>query len=43
MEGIMNAYVLAFFNKYLNGKDTPLLKAPSATYPEVEFNLHNAK
>lgn len=43
MEGILNSYVLAFFNKYLRGKDTPLLKGPSASYPEVEFNLRNAR
>ncbi len=42
MEGIMNAYVLAFFNKYLKGKDTPLLKGPAASYPEVEFSSHKA-
>ncbi len=40
MEGIMNGYVLAFFDKYIKGKDTPLLKGPSANYPEVEFNSH---
>ncbi len=43
MEGIMNAYVLAFLNKYLKGKDTSLLKGASPSYPEVEFNLHNAR
>ncbi len=43
MESVMNAYVLAFFNKYLKGKDTPLLKEPSANYPEVEFSLRHAR
>jgi hypothetical protein len=43
MEGIMNSYVLAFFNKYLKDIDTPLLKGPSATYPEVEFNSHDGQ
>jgi len=40
MEGIMNGYVLAFFDRYLKGKDTPLLKGVPANYPEVEFNSH---
>ncbi len=38
MEVIMSAYTLAFFDKYLRGKDSPLLKTPSAPYPEVEFS-----
>ncbi len=42
METIMNAYVLAFFDQYLRGKDSPLLKTPSASYPEVEFSSRNA-
>ncbi len=42
MERIMNAYVLAFFDKYLRGKDSPLLKTDSAAYPEVEFSTHKA-
>ncbi|MGI8838984.1 MAG: alpha/beta hydrolase family protein [Pyrinomonadaceae bacterium] len=40
MEGIMNDYVLAFFDKYLKSKDVPLLKGPAAKYPEIQFNLH---
>jgi hypothetical protein len=32
MERIMNDYVLACFDKYLRGKDSPLLKAPWAKY-----------
>ena len=31
------AYVGAFLDRHLRGLDTPLLDAPSATYPEVEF------
>lgn len=42
MELIVNAYTLAFFDKYLRGKDSPLLKTPSASYPEVEFSSHKA-
>ena len=34
---ITNNYLLAFFGKYLNGEDAPLLGGPSADYPEVEF------
>ncbi len=40
MEGIINSYVLAFFDKYLKGKETSLLKGPPSNYPEVEFNSH---
>ena len=42
MERIMNAYVLAFFDKYLKGKDAPLLAENSADFPEVEFSLRKA-
>ncbi len=38
MERIISDYVLAFFDKYLKGKDAPLLKGPPAHYSEVEFN-----
>lgn len=34
---IVNAYVLAFFDKYLKGKAAPLLDGPSAAYKEVGF------
>lgn len=33
-------YALAFFGKYLNGEDSPLLDAPSSDYPEVTFEMH---
>ena len=32
---IMNAYTLAFFNKYLKEIDSPLLDGPSPDFPEV--------
>jgi predicted dienelactone hydrolase len=35
---IVIAYTLAFFDKYLRGQDSELLKAASAKYPEVTFN-----
>ncbi len=35
--GILNAYTLAFFDKYLKGKDVHLLDGPSPDYPEVKF------
>ncbi len=41
MERIISDYVLAFFDKYLKGKDALLLKGPSAHYPEVEFKSHS--
>ena len=34
---IILAYTLAFFEKYLNGRDSTLLTAPSSPYPEVTF------
>jgi predicted dienelactone hydrolase len=34
---IILAYTLAFFDKYLNGRASPLLNAPSSAYPEVTF------
>jgi predicted dienelactone hydrolase len=34
---ITNDYVSAFFNKYLQNKDAPLLSGPSQQYPEVIF------
>jgi pimeloyl-ACP methyl ester carboxylesterase len=35
--GIINAYVVAYFDKYLLGIGSPLLDGPSSQYPEVEF------
>jgi hypothetical protein len=32
-----NAYLLAFFDRYLKGEKVPLLGGPSAKYPEVRF------
>jgi predicted dienelactone hydrolase len=34
---IINAYTLAFFDKYLRGRDSDLLKGHSGKYPEVAF------
>ena len=34
---IIVAYTLAFFDKYLRGRDSDLLSAPSNKYPEVTF------
>ena len=34
---IIKAYTLAFFDKYLRGQDSDLLKAPPAGYSEVTF------
>jgi dienelactone hydrolase len=34
---IINAYTIAFFDKYLRGRDGELLKASSTRYPEVTF------
>ena len=40
---IINDYVLAFFGAYLNGKDSDLLKGPSAAYPETVFEMTNPR
>lgn len=37
---IVNAYSLAFFNRYLKGQPAPLLDGPSAQFPEVVFDKH---
>jgi dienelactone hydrolase len=34
---IINAYTLAFFDRYLLGRDSELLAGPSAAHPEVTF------
>ncbi|MEO8448610.1 MAG: hypothetical protein ABI647_02395 [Gemmatimonadota bacterium] len=34
---IINAYTLAFFDRYLRGTSSDLLKEPSAAFPEVTF------
>jgi hypothetical protein len=34
---ISNAYLVAFFDKYLKDSDNGLLSGPSASYPEVQF------
>ena len=35
--GIINAYTLAFFDRYLKGAAAPLLDGPSPQFPEVAF------
>jgi hypothetical protein len=34
---IINAYTLAFFDKYLKGQDSELLKTSPSPYSEVTF------
>ena len=36
---IINDYTVAFFDKYLNDEDSPLLEADNSPYPEVTFEL----
>ena len=43
MEAIMNQYLLAFFDKYLKGIDSPLLNGPDPNYPEVDFRVRQSK
>ena len=42
IEHIMNAYTLAFFQKYLQGKPQPLLDGPppAGEFPDVVFTAH---
>jgi len=42
MYRIANAYIVAFFNEYLRGKDSPLLDGPSEDFPEVVFKIVNS-
>jgi hypothetical protein len=34
---IISAYTLAFFDRYLKDRQSPLLAAPSPMFPEVAF------
>jgi dienelactone hydrolase len=38
---IIDAYVIAFFDRYLKGESTPLLDGPSPDYPEVDLEIRN--
>jgi dienelactone hydrolase len=40
---IIVAYTLAFFDKYLRGRNSELLAAPSDKYPEVTFKKRAAR
>ena len=40
---IINDYVLAFFGATLNGKDSVLLRDPSASNPELVFEITNPR
>jgi hypothetical protein len=37
----VNAYAMAFFDRYLMGEEAPLLDGPSPDYPEVEIETRN--
>lgn len=37
---ITSTFLDAFFDKYLNGKPSPLLSGPSAEYPEITFETN---
>lgn len=39
MYRVANAYIVAFFDKYLRGKQSLLLEGPSKDYPEVVFKI----
>lgn len=40
---IINAYILAFFGKHLQNKDSYLLENSSAEFPEVKFTFYKSK
>jgi len=39
MHRVANTYLLAFFDKYLKGLESPLLTGPSNEFPEVTFKI----
>jgi predicted dienelactone hydrolase len=39
MYRVANAYILAFFDRYLKGKESTLLKGPSEDFPEAVFKI----
>jgi hypothetical protein len=41
MYGVANAYIVAFFDKYLRSIGSPLLEKPSEDFPEVVFKIVN--
>ena len=40
---ITNAYVLAFFDRYLRGRRQPLLEGNSADFPEVTVQIYGPR
>ena len=40
MAAMLNDYALAFFNRFLKGKNSELLTGGTAVYPEITFNHH---
>jgi dienelactone hydrolase len=38
---VINAYILAFFDRYLRGEESSLLDGPSSDFPEIEFLSRN--
>lgn len=43
MGGILNAYLLAFFDEYLRGEASALLDGPAKAFPEVDLHARNYK
>ena len=39
---VLNAYIVAFFDRYLKGEEQALLQGPSADFPEVELQANEA-
>jgi predicted dienelactone hydrolase len=42
MRQVVDAYLVAFFERYLKGKQEPLLDKPSERFPEVTFKIVSA-
>ena len=40
VQEVTNAYLVAFFGKYLKNSDSPLLSGPSPDFPEVQLSRH---
>ena len=40
---ITNAYILAFFDRYLRGRRQPLLKRNTTLFPEVMLQIYRPK
>jgi hypothetical protein len=40
---ILNAYSVAFFDRHLRNRHSPLLDGPAAAFPDVRLERHNSR